>query len=64
MRWQSSAWRQIRQRPYFDCQKAAVPPADREQPETVIGPAKACAGAGHRVSRLSGSSANRAAEPA
>jgi len=26
MRVQNSAWRQIRQHPYFDCQRAAVPP--------------------------------------
>ena len=39
MRVQRSAWRQIRQHPYFGCQRAAVPPADREQQVTVIGPA-------------------------
>ena len=26
MRVQNSAWRQIRQHPYFDCQRAAAPP--------------------------------------
>jgi hypothetical protein len=30
IRVQRSAWRQIRQHPYFDCQQAAVPPAGSE----------------------------------
>jgi len=30
MRVQRSAWRQIRQHPYFDCQRAAVPPVGSE----------------------------------
>jgi len=30
MRVQRSAWRQIRQHPYFDCQRAGVPPAGSE----------------------------------
>jgi hypothetical protein len=31
MRFQNSAWRQIRQHPYFDCLAVGVPPADSEQ---------------------------------
>ena len=31
MRVQDSAWRQTRQHPYFDCQRAAAPQADSEQ---------------------------------
>jgi hypothetical protein len=31
MRYQSSAWRQIRQHPYFDCQRVAAPQAGSEQ---------------------------------
>ena len=31
MRFQNSAWRQIRQHPYFDCQRVAVPQAGSEQ---------------------------------
>ena len=30
MRVQRSAWRQIRQHPYFDCQRADVPPVGSE----------------------------------
>ncbi len=46
MRFQSSAWRQIRQQPY--CQPIAVPQADSEQrsPRGVTGLAKARAGSG------------------
>ena len=30
MRFQNSAWAQIRQHPYFHCQRTAVPPAGSE----------------------------------
>ena len=59
MRVQKSAWRQIRQHPYFDCPKVAVPQlvatstvSDAKEPGK--GPRRA----GHRGSRLSGSTNN------
>jgi len=54
MRWQNSAWRQIRQHPYFRLPEGgcAVGWQRKAQPVTVDGLAETGAGAGHRVSRL------------
>ena len=59
VRFQNSAWRQIRQHPYFDCQRVAVPHAGGEQHSGDGGrPGQGPRRAGRHVSRLSGSKAS------